>query len=77
MIIPINAVSPEVLEKIIEEFVLREGTEYGAHDVAMTDKIAQVKQQLQAGTALLVYSELHESVNIVPKEQYREDESYQ
>lgn len=77
MIIPQEAVSTEALEKIIEEFVLREGTEYGAHDVSMQDKIAQVKLQLTAGHALLVYSELHESVNIVPKDQYQEDGSYQ
>ena len=76
MIIPQEAVSSEALEKIIEEFVLREGTEYGDHDVSMQEKIAQVKLQLKAKTALLVYSELHESVNIVPKDQYVEDDSY-
>ena len=77
MIIPQDALNAETLEKIIEEFVLREGTEYGDHDVSMQDKIAQVKLQLKAKTALLVYSELHESVNIVPKDQYVEDDSYQ
>ncbi|WP_286264542.1 YheU family protein [Thalassotalea atypica] len=73
MIIPIEQVAPEILENIIKEFVLREGTEYGAQDVAIADKIAQVKLQLQNGSAVLVYSELHETVNIMPKEHFNQD----
>lgn len=71
MIIPIAEINPDTLEAIIKEFVLTEGTEYGLEDVSLTDKIAQVKIQLQTGTAYLVYSELHESVNIVPAEQFQ------
>ncbi len=43
------------------------GTEYGEHDVSLADKVADVRTQLQQGLAVIVYSELHESVNIVPK----------
>ncbi|WDE11617.1 YheU family protein [Thalassomonas haliotis] len=70
MIIPPDKLSPEVLAAVIEEFVLREGTEYGAVDIDLPTKIAQVKKQLAEGSALLVYSELYESVNIMPAEQF-------
>ncbi|WDE05636.1 YheU family protein [Thalassomonas viridans] len=70
MIIPPDKLSPQVLAAVIEEFVLREGTEYGAADIDLSTKIAQVKRQLADGSALLVYSELYESVNIVPAEQF-------
>ncbi|WDD98876.1 YheU family protein [Thalassomonas actiniarum] len=70
MIIPPDKLSPEVLAAVIEEFVLREGTEYGAADIDLSTKIAQVKQQLADGSALLVYSELYESVNIMPADQF-------
>ena len=73
MIIPLDQVSDETLTAIIEDFILREGTEYGALDVSKSDKIAQVKQQLKLGSAVLVYSELHESVNILPKEQFQQE----
>lgn len=73
MIIPLEQLSAETLSAIIENFVLREGTEYGSEDVALNDKINQVHQQLKQGTALLVYSELHETVNILPKDQFVED----
>ncbi|MBA6293032.1 YheU family protein [Colwellia sp. MB3u-70] len=73
MIIPLEQLSTETLNAIIENFVLREGTEYGSEDVSLSDKITQVRQQLTQGSALLVYSELHETVNILPTDQLVED----
>lgn len=73
MIIPLEQLSTETLSAIIENFVLREGTEYGSEDVSLNDKITQVHQQLKQGSALLVYSELHETVNILPADQFVED----
>jgi hypothetical protein len=75
MIIPTKELADETLTAIIEEFVLREGTEYGAEDISLAQKIAQIKYQLTQGTVVLVYSELHESVNILPKEQFSQDVS--
>ncbi len=72
MIIPLAQLSAETLLAIIEDFILREGTEYGAEDISKEAKISQVKKQLELGTAVLVYSELHESVNILPSEQFTE-----
>ncbi|NQZ80483.1 MAG: YheU family protein [Colwellia sp.] len=77
MIIPIKELSTEVLDTIVKEFVLREGTEYGDHDVELSDKISQVKNQLNQGSAVLVYSELHETVNILPKDQFEQQQSEQ
>ena len=71
MIIPFTDLSNETLENLIEQFVLQEGTEYGEHDVSLSEKVIQVKQQLKIGEAVIVYSELHESVNIVPAAQLR------
>jgi uncharacterized protein YheU (UPF0270 family) len=67
MIIPIQEIAQDTLFKLIEGFVLQEGTEYGAADVSLEDKVQQVYQQLQKGEAVVEYSELHETVNIVPK----------
>mgnify|MGYP001119474671 CR=1 FL=1 len=72
MIIPFEDLSTETLHAIIENFVLREGTEYGSEDVSLNDKITQVHQQLKQGSALLVYSELHETVNILPTSEFSE-----
>jgi uncharacterized protein YheU (UPF0270 family) len=69
MIIPIADLTEETLLNIIEGFVLREGTEYGAADISLAEKVQQVLTQLTLGDVLLVYSELHETVNIIPKQQ--------
>ena len=72
MIIPLEQIPNETLLAIIEEFILREGTDYGDENISKETKIAQVKKQLEQGSAVLVYSELYETVNILPKEQFQE-----
>ncbi len=72
MIIPISEVSADILKAIAESYVLREGTEYGAEDFSLEYKVEQVIQQLHAGDALLMYSELHESVDIITRQQYQD-----
>lgn len=72
MLIPIDSLSSDTLNAIINEFVLREGTEYGAEDISIEEKIAQVKAQLTNGTAVIVFSELHETVNILPASEFTE-----
>lgn len=75
MLIPWQELEAETLTRLIEQFVLMEGTEYGEHDVSLATKVAQVRRQLQAGDALIVWSELHESVHIMPARTYQVDQS--
>jgi uncharacterized protein YheU (UPF0270 family) len=70
MIIPWQDLAPETLDSLIESFVLREGTDYGEHECSLEDKVADVKQQLKSGDVVLVWSELHETVNIMPRTQF-------
>ncbi|XAW89375.1 YheU family protein [Vibrio sp. CDRSL-10 TSBA] len=64
MIVPWQQIDPDTLDSLIREFVLREGTDYGAQEVSLQDKVDQVRAQLQRGDAVIVYSELHETVDI-------------
>ncbi len=64
--IPHEMLSPEVLRRVIEEFVTREGTEYGDHDVTLDDKVAQVMAQLKRGEAKIAYDDESNSVSLVP-----------
>ncbi|KUJ00775.1 YheU family protein [Vibrio sp. MEBiC08052] len=64
MIIPWQTLEPDTLDNLIREFILREGTDYGEQEISLEEKVAQVKQQIQSGEAVIVYSELHESVDI-------------
>ena len=51
MIIPQHMLSPEALHRVIEAFVSREGTDYGAHAIPLATKVVQVRQQLDVGTS--------------------------
>ena len=67
MIIPWQDLAPETLDNLIESFVLREGTEYGEQERSLEQKVSDVKRQLKSGDVVLVWSELHETVNIMPR----------
>lgn len=66
MIIPWQDLAPETLDNLIESFVLREGTDYGEQERSLEQKVNDVKRQLKSGDVVLVWSELHETVNIMP-----------
>lgn len=59
--------APETLDNLIESFVLREGTDYGEQERSLEQKVNDVKRQLKSGDVVLVWSELHETVNIMPR----------
>ncbi|MDF7679797.1 YheU family protein [Enterobacteriaceae bacterium ESL0689] len=70
MIIPWRSLAPDTLNNLIESFVLREGTDYGEHECTLAEKVAEVKQQLEIGEVVLVWSELHETVNIMSRQSF-------
>jgi uncharacterized protein YheU (UPF0270 family) len=70
MIIPIHELETDTLTNLVQSFVLQEGTEYGEVDISLEQKVAQVIQQLKAGEAMLLYSELHETVNVISQQQF-------
>ena len=61
----------DTLNSLIESFVLREGTDYGEQERSLEQKVEDVRRQLKNGEVVLVWSELHESVNIMPRGQFR------
>jgi hypothetical protein len=65
--IPLSRVSPDVLRGIIEEFVLREGTDYGLQEYSLDQKVAMVLKQLEQGKAYLAYDEKSETCTIAVK----------
>ncbi|CNJ26233.1 YheU family protein [Yersinia mollaretii] len=73
MIIPWQHVDSETLDNLLEAFVLREGTDYGEHERSLAQKVEDVRRQLVSGDAVLVWSELHETINIMPRGSFRAD----
>ncbi len=55
MQIPWQSLSDSALTGVIQEFVLREGTEYGPSDVLLERKVDQVLIQIKAGKVGIFY----------------------
>lgn len=70
MIIPYEQLDKDTLNNLIEAFVLQEGTDYGEQEKTLEEKVADVHQALVKGEVVIVFSELHETVNIMPKDQF-------
>lgn len=77
MIIPYQQIAADTLHNLIEYYVLREGTDYGDSEVPLARKVQQVMQQLQREEVVIVYSELHESINLMPKQVFLQQQAEQ
>ena len=64
MDIPWQKLQPETLTALIEEFVTREGTDYGWREVSHEAKVAQVRDLLAHGKIKLVFDAETESCDL-------------
>ncbi len=53
--VPIEKLSTEVIDALIEEFVLREGTDYGSQEISLDKKKEQVRRQLDKELIKIVF----------------------
>ncbi len=67
MEIPYKELQQNTLENLIEEFVSREGTDYGVQVYSMQDKVRHVMRQLEQGSAYIDYDAETSSCNIVKR----------
>jgi uncharacterized protein YheU (UPF0270 family) len=65
IVVPHTELSADALTGVIQSFVLREGTEYGEHDVPLETKVLQVRRQLERREAEIVFDPETESIDIV------------
>ncbi len=64
MNIPYQELDAETLRAIIEEFISREGTDYGAHEYSLEQKVQQVRNQLERGDVVLNFDPETESCDL-------------
>ena len=62
--IPYQQLSADALDGILDEFVTREGTDYGDYQYSLSDKKAHVLSQLQRGEATLLFDPHHLTCHI-------------
>ncbi len=70
--VPYEQLASETLHAVIEAFVLREGTNYGAPDVSLETQIEQVRAQLRDRSVILVFDPDSESCSLITQRQFRD-----
>jgi uncharacterized protein YheU (UPF0270 family) len=65
--VPHERVAADVLRRMAEEFVTRDGTDYGAAEKTLDEKVANVRRELELGRAAIAYDAESDTINIVPK----------
>ena len=63
--VPIEILSPDALSGIIDEFIFREGTDYGAQEISLDKKIEQIKRQLSKNEIKIVFDPASETVTLM------------
>jgi uncharacterized protein YheU (UPF0270 family) len=62
--VPHHLLSSDALRGVVEAFVLREGTDYGAREFTHEEKVQQVLDGLQRGEAQILFDPVTETVTL-------------
>lgn len=65
VIVPYDELSREALHGLVEEFVTRDGTDYGEFEVPVETRISQIIGQLKSGKVVIVFDLESETSNIL------------
>ncbi|WP_053979786.1 YheU family protein [Marinagarivorans algicola] len=72
MIIPPEKIQADTLNNILEEFINREGTDYGEIEYNLAAKVEKLKPQVLNGDILIVFDDQLQSITLMTKRQYKE-----
>jgi len=66
--VPYDQIPADALRAMIEEFVTRDGTDYGEEEVSLEEKVAQMMSLLQQDKAVIWFDEITETLSIFHRE---------
>jgi uncharacterized protein len=65
--VPHTHLTPEAVRRLAEEFVTRDGTDYGQVEKTLEEKVAALMRQLERGEATILYDSESQTITIVPR----------
>jgi uncharacterized protein YheU (UPF0270 family) len=68
--IPSERLSRDILGAVIEEYILREGTDYGVQEASLESKIKQVHRQIIQGDVLISFDPVTENCTLLTRNQF-------
>lgn len=69
--VPKDKLSDEVIDALIEEFVLREGTDYGAQEISLDKKKEQILKQLDREEIRIVFDFATATPTLVTMQEFK------
>jgi uncharacterized protein YheU (UPF0270 family) len=66
--VPSHALSPEALRGVVDEYITREGTEYGEREYTLVEKRESALRLLALGEVIIVYEPESQSTTLKRKE---------
>lgn len=63
--------SPEALNGLVENYIIRHGTDYGAVEVSHEKKVAQIKKQISSGHVKIIFDPNIESATLMTKTDFQ------
>lgn len=72
--IPTEAISLAALQNLIESFILREGTDYGAVEIEHEKKVLKITKLLETGSIKIVFDPNSESVTLMTQQDWQKNQ---
>jgi len=69
--VPHSDLAPETLRRVAEEFVTRDGTDYGDVELSLETKVGNLLRQLESGDAHIYFDSESQTLNIVASRELR------
>ena len=67
--VPPQRLQPDVLQALLEEYVNRDGTDYGERERTQQEKVGSLQRQLRDGDLRILYDSDSEQWDLVPRAQ--------
>jgi uncharacterized protein YheU (UPF0270 family) len=69
--IPLTSLSNEAQQGVIDDFILREGTDYGAVEASLDRKQQDIRRQIESGKIKLVFDPETQTVTLLTEHEWR------
>ena len=66
-LVPYQQIPADLLPKLLDSFINREGTDYGQTELTLTEKRANLQQLLKSKEAFIAYDGESETFNLLSK----------
>ena len=68
LLIPKNRLSQAALQGLVDEYILRDGTDYGSREYSLDEKRLQVLKQIDSGKVQILFDPNSETTTLVTLE---------